>query len=153
MVNKINPEALEFLQMLVNQPLSYGIKSPDMDLYDFGFGRLIEVTDRHNRGKKVAAYTLHATCRFKVIWRNGERRVDKYDEDTPCEQFHSEIKRLIGLNVKRVALSEKNDLWFDFGDYWMVFATFENGEESWRFFTFLDSDTPHLVASDSWLDF
>ena len=33
-----------------------------------------------------------------------------------------------------------------------VFVTFENGEESWRFFT-SNTDIPHLVASNSWLHF
>lgn len=34
----------------------------------------------------------------------------------------------------------------------MVFATFENGEESWRYFT-CNKDEPHLVASDLGLEF
>lgn len=140
-----------FLQTLLDQPLCYGIKSPDTELYDFGFGRLVEVTSLRGEKREICTHILHVLCRFKVIWRNGERRVEKYYEDTPCEKFHSEIKRLIGLPVKRVGLSDKNDLWLDFGDYWVVFATTEDGEESWRFFT-SDKDGPHLVASDSWLD-
>ena len=130
----------------------YAIKSPDTELYDFGFGELVEVVNRRGIRKRIGTHTLHALCRFKVIWRNCEHRVDKYYEDTPCEKFHSESKRLIGPKVRQVELSDKNDLWLDFGDYWVVFATFENGEESWRFFT-SDIDDPHLVASDSWLHF
>lgn len=143
--------ALAFLQRLINQPLCYGIKSPDMDLYDFGFGKHTEIVNWRNEKQDVCVFTLHVTCRFKIIWRNGKRRVDKYYEDTPCEEFHSEIKRLIGLHVKRVGLSDKNDLWLDFGDYWVVFVTFEDVEESWCFFTFDESNT-YLVASDSYLD-
>ncbi len=145
-------EAIEFLQTLVHQPLCYGLKSPDLDLYDFGFGDVISVVNLQGKEQEVCTYNLHVTCRFKVIWKNGECRVDKYHENTPCEKFHCEIKRLIGMKVSKVALSDKNDLWLDFGDYWVVFATFENGEESWRFFTF-NIDIPHLVASDSWLCF
>lgn len=141
-------DALEFLQTLVDQPLCYGLKSPNMDLYDFGFGNLMTVQEN----EEVCTHVLHVICRFKVIWKNGERRVYKYTEDTPCEKFHSEIKHLIGMKVNRVALSDKNDLWLDFGDYWVVFVTFETGEESWRFFTF-NMDDPHLVASNSWLRF
>ncbi len=152
MDSNIIEKAVSFLQTLVDQPLCYGIKSPDTELYDFGFGPLTEVTDRKGKKREICTYILHALCQFKVIWRNGECRVDKYYEDTPCEIFHSEFQRFIGLKVKRVALSDKNDLWLDFGDYWMVFATFENGEESWRFFT-AEIDSPHLVAADSWLDF
>ena len=130
----------------------YAIKSPDTDLYDFEFGELVEVVNRRGTQKKIGTHILHAIGRFKVIWKNGEHRVDKYYEDTSCEKFHAKIQHLFGLKVKRVTVSAKNDLWLDFGDYWIVFATFENGEESWRFFT-SGTDTPHLVASDSWLHF
>ena len=142
--------ALEYLQNLVDQSLRYGIKSPNMDLYDFGFNNAIDVSNLHEN--KKSTYVLHIMCRFKVIWKKGAHRVDRYYEDTPCEKFHSEIKKLIGMKVLRVALSDKNDLWLDFGDCWVVFITFENGEESWRFFT-SSIDDPHLVSSDSWLYF
>lgn len=148
----IRQAAIDFLHSLVGQPLLYAIKSPDTDLYDFGFGKLDGLLNRHGKQKKICTHILHATCRFKVMWKNREQRVDKYYEDTSCEKFHADIQPLFGMKVKRVALSDKNDLWLDLGDYWIVFATFENGEESWRFFT-NDIDVPHLVASDSWLDF
>ena len=145
-------DTLAFLQTLVGLPLCYGLKSPDMDLYDLGFGNMGDVMNPCGERKGVCTHILHVICRFKVIWKNGEHRIDKYNEDTPCEKFHSEVKRLIGLKVRRVALSDKNDLWLDFGDCWVAFATFENGEESWRLFT-SDIGVPHLVASDSWLHF
>lgn len=140
----------EFLQTLVNQTLCYGIKSPDMDLYDFGFSN--RVLDFDKDAKEAYAHFLHVVCRFKVIWRRGKRRIVIYDEDTPSEKFQTECSRLVGLNVRCALLSEKNDLWLDFGDCWVVFATFENGEESWRLFT-PKVEGPCLVASDAWLDF
>ena len=148
----IRKNANVFLNALIGQPLLYALKSPDTELYDFGFGEPVETTNHRGNRKIIGTYTLHALCRFKVIWRNGEHRVDNYYEDTPCELLRSEIKRLIGLRVRQVALSDKNDFWLDFGDYWVAFATFESGEESWRFFT-SNVDDPHLVASDSWLRF
>ncbi len=141
----------EYLQTLVEQPLCYGIKSPDMDLYDFGFGDTVTI-DCNGKTRDVCIHILHVQCRFEVIWRNGERCIDIYDEDTSAESFSTDVIPLIGLKVKRVALSDKNDLWLDFGDCWVVFATFENGEESWRYFMY-NTDDPHLVASDSWLRF
>ena len=146
-------KAMDFLNTLLGQSLTYAIKSPDMDLYDFGFGEEIEVKFSKSPPRKVAPYTVHALCRFQVIWRNGEKKVARYYEDTPCEIFHSEIKSLIGLKVSRVALSDKNDLWLDFGDYWVVFATYESDEESWRFFKTYDSASSHLVASAEDLEF
>lgn len=145
-------KGIEFLNALKGMPLLYALKSPDTELYDFGFGEWKEIVNRCGRPKKIATYTLHALCRFKVIARGFEHKVDKYYEDTPCEMFHSEINRLLGLIIRRVALSDKNDLWLDFGDYWIVFVTFEDDEESWRLFT-INNDLPHLVASNSWLDF
>ena len=148
----IRDDAISYLHSLTDQPLLYAIKSPDTELYEFGLGEQVEVVNRCGKRKKIGTYILHALCRFKVIWKVGAHRVDKYYEDTPFERFHAEIRYLLGLKVRRVALSDKNDLWLDFGDYWIVFATYENGEESWRFFT-SSRDFPHLGASDSWLYF
>ncbi len=70
-------DALEILRTLVDLPLCYGLKSPDMDLYDFGFGNIVNVMDSYWGRTEVCTRTLHVTCRFKVIWKNGERRVYK----------------------------------------------------------------------------
>lgn len=95
----------EFLQTLVNQTLCYGIKSPDMDLYDFGFSN--RVLDFDKDAKEAYTHFLHVVCRFKVIWRRGKRRIVIYDEDTPSEKFQTECSRLVGLNVRCALLSEK----------------------------------------------
>ena len=152
METTIRKLSLAFLNSLVGHPLLYAVKSPDTELYDFGFGKLVETENRRGKRKTVGTQSLHVLCRFKVIWKTGKKRLDIYHEDTPSEKFYSEVKQLIGLNVKRIALSDKNDLWIDFDDCWIVFATFENGEESWRFFVW-DRAVPHLVASNLWLDF
>lgn len=125
-----------------------------MDLYDFGFGGFIEVPSffKPGRIRRMHKLILHVTCRFKIIHRVGVKCIDRYYEDTPCEEFHTNIQSLIGLTVKRVGLSDKNDSWLDFGDYWIAFATFETNEESWRYFTW-DNFDPHLVAADTWLEF
>lgn len=149
--SKIITKATELLQALIGQPLCYGLKSSDMNFYDFGFGELIEETDSYGVKRKTSNYILHVTCRFKVIWKTGTCHTDKYYEDTPSEKFDSDFKDLIGLCVKRVVLSEKNDLWLDFEDCWVVFATFEDGEESWRLF-FSDMSKPHIVATDLKID-
>lgn len=148
-----NSCALEYLQMLVGQPITYAYKASDLDLYDFGFGSTIERLNWRGEKRQVCSFVLHATCRFKIIHRpNGITKcVERFYEDTLSEVFRASIQRLFSLKVRRVALSDKNDLWLDFGECWMVFATFEDGEESWRFFA-SDEAMPHLVASDLWLD-
>ena len=148
--NNIREQAMEFLELLIDKPLCYGFKSSAWDLYDFGFGPLRHVPSRRNPKRKVGAFVLHVTCRFKIVCKIGKSRVKRFYEDTTSEEFHCAIQPVIGLPVKRVALSEENDLWLDFGDYWIVFVTYENNEESWRFFTFTD-DARHLVASDRWI--
>ena len=143
---------MEFLQNLTAQSLCYATKSPDTELYEFGFGSIVESCRLDSPTGKIGTYILHVICRFKIIQKTEENQVFRYYEDTPAQKFGSDIQALIGLKVQRVGLSEKNDLWLDFGNYWVVFATFENYEESWRLFV-ADANAPHLVASGFWLKF
>ena len=138
----------DFLNQLLNQPLSYAIKYPDTELYGFGFGEERETDDQI----MLPPYILHVLCRFKIIYKDGSRKVQICHEDTEPKAFNKKIEPLIGLSVKRVGLSDKNDLWLDFGAYWVVFATFEDGDEAWRFFI-SGSDKPHLVATNEVLEF
>ena len=145
---------LEYLQLLVGQPISYAYKSSDLDLYDFGFGETIERINRYGETRCVCSFAVHATCRIKLIYRpNGITKcVERFYEDTLREVFSAGIQCVLNRKIKRVGLSDKNDLWLDTGDYWIVFATFEDNEESWRFFA-PDGESPHLVASNAWIVF
>lgn len=139
----------EFVQMLVGKSLYYCLKSPDTELYDLGF------LDNNCKTKEVTEcdeLALHAICCFKLIIPNSSCRSILFDAETSRNQVNSQFKSLIGLPIKRIALSEKNDLWLDFGNYWLVFITSEDGEESWRLFD-PNSDAPHLVATDTWIGF
>ena len=154
MEEKINQQqAMEYLNQLNSKPLAYGTKFHNWDLYDIGFGNCVNVPCELRPGtfKNVAEFTLHILCRFKIINRGTIRSVKRYYEDTPSEEFGHDIQHLIGKKIKRVGLSDKNDLWLDLDDYWIVFATFETGEESWRFMP-RDRQHPHLVAADTWLE-
>lgn len=143
-------EAEEFLRPLVGQPLRYALKSPDTELYDFGFGKPVEVT-RLGIRRRIGTYSIHALCRFKILWENSERGAEEYRENTPSEEFSMKIRHLIGREIMELGLSEKNDLWLDLGDCRIVWTTYENGEESWRFLA-ADTNVPHLVASNSWIE-
>ena len=136
-----------FLDSIIGQKLAYAIKSPDTELYDFGFGEERETEDK----RMLPPYILHVLCRFKIIHKDGSTKVQICHEDTTPNVFNKKIEPLIGLSVKRVGLSDKNDLWLDFGAYWVVFATFED-DEAWRFFI-SGSDMPHLVATNEVLEF
>ena len=94
------------------------------------------------RTNKVVQFTMDGT-----ILKTEYVATKQY---TPPEIFTTNIMQLVGLVVKRFALSDKFDLWIDLGDYWIVFVIWEDETESWRFFT-PESDDPHLVVSSSWL--
>ncbi|MDD6034240.1 MAG: hypothetical protein PUC47_12335 [Oscillospiraceae bacterium] len=141
---------LDFLRTLVGQQLRYGIKSPDMDLYDFGFGEWMQYTGVNGEMHDVCTLTLHVACGFRVFWKDGGCLT--FDANTSSEAFHFAVKRILGLRVKRVWLSDKNDLRLDFGECRVVFITREDGEESWRCFR-MDGDGAHLVASNLLLDY
>ena len=130
-----------YLQRLIDCPLQYGIKSYDMDLYDLGFG---EIADH-------PSFAIHTTGEIKLIQRRKDKRVKRFNEASSYINFYQEIRPLIGLHVERIALSDKNDLWLDLNEYWIVCITREDQEESWRFFE-PRSNSPHLIAADTWLE-
>lgn len=147
----LNHKAVEYIQMLISQPLCCGIKSERTELYVFRFGCVANAPNLH--GESVTSiYNLHILCGFKIIRKIGKKSIKEYSSNSLPSIFKNDINHLIGLTVKRVKLSDKNDLWIDFGDYWMVFVTNEDGEESWRFFSSCEN-SPHLVASDKWVRF
>lgn len=139
-----NNELDGLLREMIGCQLCYGIKSPDTELYDFGFGCFH--SDQNVKEERFP-FVLHVLCPFKVIKRSVRKYVKYYDSTTSYEQFSEDVQPLCGLKIKRIALGEENDLWIDYGEYWMVFLTYQDGEESWRLFTPY-SDLPHWVASD-----
>ena len=147
MGSNTNLSPMDYLNSIIAQPLVYAMKSPDTELYDFGFGEPVLHPCRNGDLRQIAMYSLHALCRFELIDKTGSNTTTKFYEDTPSGQFQGTIAPVLGRRVKRIALSEKNDLWIDFGEYWIVFVSFENEEESWRFFS-ADREMPHLVASN-----
>lgn len=134
-------EANIYLQKLIGQPLCYGIKSYDMDLYDLGFGE----------AANHPAFAIHSTSEIKLIQRTQDKKTKIFNGNSCYIDFSNNINPLIGLSVERIALSDKNDLWLDLNKYWIVFITREDQEESWRFFE-PRSKLPHLVVSDTWLE-
>lgn len=141
-----------YLDEIVGLSLSQGFKLPGFDdMYIFGFGSIRE-EERRGKKVKIAQYNIHAQCSFLIEYRDGSRRVDKYSEETSSEKFEFDIKKLIGLTVQYAKLSEKNDLFLRVGEYRIIFATWENSEESWRYLLTTDRNSPHLIASDTSLE-
>lgn len=139
-------ETLDLLQMLVGHPLWYAIKSPDMDLYDFGFGK------PKAPGNTVSEYVVHAVCHVHLIWNDETRPREIFTGDTPAQEFHTAIQPLIGKTVRQVKIKRLHSLRLFFDDCRIVFATNEDDEESWRLFA-CEKDWPHMVASYYFLSF
>ncbi len=143
-------KALKYLNVLVDTTLCYGIKSPNLDLFDFGFGELKEFQDSRGKIRKTSSYVLHAMCPFKLMLQDGTKRIKLFDAEVSCEKFNEFYKGWQDFSVKKVGLSDKNDLYLDFGDFWLVFITAENNIESWRFFE-TNNLNSHLVVASSWI--
>ena len=134
------------LRKLVGCPLCYGLKSPNMDLYDFGFGECKEVIDWRGGKKLLSTYVIHAVCGIKILRHHQNSGSVIYTGDSDSELFHNDIQKLLGLTVNRIALSEKNDLWLDLGEYWLILITYEDEKESWRYFAY-DIPSIDVIAS------
>lgn len=143
-------EANDFLQVLEGQPLRYGLKSPDMDLYDIGFGDEIERIGGKGRLIKVSKYTVHCLCRITIYWENGNK--SEYDGESYYIDFYNEIQKMTGLCIQKVELQDNNNLWIDLGQCKMLFTTVRKRYESWRLFT-PGSPKEHLVAGYHWLHY
>ena len=141
-------EAQTFLATVEGKKLLYGKKSPDMDLYDFGFGEYVEYANAIGKITMKPKYVLHPSCRFKVFWR--EKKIfDEFDEHTTSKDFELYIEKLIGSTVQRAVILRENELIIDFGCCYLRFYCHKNGIESWRYFIIKGT---HLVASDRWLE-
>ena len=141
-------EAIKYLNALIGKPVKYIIKSPDMNLYDFGFGDTFAVEGALGL-HRMCEYTMHtSSSAIRVFWDNEEE--SEYSGNTSSKEVSLLSERLMNSIVKSVALNDKNDLCIDFEICRMVVVTFEDAEESWRVFH-VDVDRPHLVAADSWI--
>lgn len=141
---------LLFLHQLIGKMFVYGIKSPDCDLYDFGFGDVDSVNKSTNPVETCDLF-LHFTCRFIVIYKGTNNR-KCYDEFVTQEEFEKEIKPFLGMVIKNVKFSKQNDLIIDFDRVRIILVTFSDKEESWRLFS-KKIDNLHLVVSNSWMEF
>lgn len=133
------------INSLVGQQLRYSIKSPDMDLFDLGFGQAITFVNANNVQQEACQHTIHLVCGLFIFWKNG--RKEEFHGNSLASVFNNNTQPLIGETVRRVALSDKNDLWLDLGQCHIVIVTLDDGEESWRLFT-PGANTPHLIATN-----
>lgn len=141
-----------FLQQLIGTPLSYAVKHSQYELYGFGFGKdAIHLT--HDGSKiKVSFFTLHALCDIKIIRRIDCKVIGCYSGYSSSAVFRTDVQKLLGKKVKDVQFGSQNNLWINLGDYAIILETNDDGEESWRFFTYDDRNI-HLVVSDTYMEF
>ena len=139
----------EYLTHLIDSTLLYAVKSIDMNLFDIGFYRMERRTDGSNHIAVSQEFSLHVTCALSIIRQGNKRTV--YYGDCDKKRFERDISTMIGLRVFGISLGEDNSLMICFDDCSIEIVPADDGEESWRFFK-IGEDSPHLVASDEWID-
>ncbi len=125
-----------FLSQLVGMVVIRAEKSPDMNLFDFGF-------EGNEALKEHYPYILHALCAIQVDTEDEHSEI--YYGDTSTEAFATVCAQLIGQKVENVHVIDGNDLMIWLERTAVRFLVADDGYESWRFF---GKRTRHLVASD-----
>ena len=149
-MNKCREYALTTLLKLVGCCFRYGLKSHNMDLYDLGFGEDVHFLNCLGNTQTACKHTLHFTCGIKLFWKDG--RINEFGPTTESPMFSVAVEPLIGTVVRRIALSDKNDLWIDLDSCKMVIVTYEDSHESWRYFS-PGTGSSHLISSGQHLYF
>ena len=143
----------DFLQKLVGLELFYGIKAPDLHFYDLGFGCPVESESYDQTKRVLSPYILHVTCDFEIVWKNNSH-VDSFNCETHKEFFdHYFLTQLKGLIIEHVTLKNNNELNLHLKNCCITFSPFNDDVESWRIFSTIDKEAPHLVASSIKIDF
>lgn len=143
-------EAEDLLCTIIGQPLLFGIKSPDMLFFDFGFGDIVPA--HFDAGAKwIGRYSLHADCRVKIIEIITGREW-LFSSNDSNEFFQNSLINLINHRVKKFFIEERNNLRIEIGDYWIVCETWDGDEESWRYFEHY-TDKAHCIGTSEnlWL--
>ena len=126
----------------------YGTKSPDMDLYDLGFGEDAIYQNFWGNMQRACKYAIHLTCSLKLFWRDGHTA--EYSASSDYTAFSNEIQPLIGKTVKSVSLNHKNDFFIEFDECCLIIITRNDLNESWRLFA-PGENTLHLVSNSKYL--
>jgi len=148
----ISEKALEYIKLLIGEPL-YGI-CREADMGDIGFGMPITVKNHRGVERIKSSFALHLQCPFRIVSKDkiiftaydiyldysGEWMPEMswdvlgknlYDKRTK-EWFESNPS----LKVENVEMSMQGDLKviFNNGDKLEVFVNHSTDDECWRFF-------------------
>lgn len=136
--------AKRMLNKLIGHPIIYAIKSPDMDLCDFGFG----FSNDYQFAKDGTAcmqplFAIHSVC-LVGIQEKHSNNTNWSSWDTPATIFKKMFQVCLGCTVKTVCISKRGNLTIDLGVYIVKFIANDPLEENWRFFRLGLSDK-HVV--------
>lgn len=126
--------------LLLGATIDYALKSPDMNLYDFGFTYHLPNSPA---SQKIA---LHVMCSF--VAKIGTFEEKRYYGDSSNLHFYEHFNCLIGKSVCGISLGEKGDLGINFGQSHIKITPADDGNESWRIFCDCKYSS-HLVVSDT----
>ena len=136
----------EYLSSIIGLPLHYVLKSPDTELYDFGFGEPRKIDNWYGKTRRLCPYTLHVLCDFSVLDSRERIAEIEFNGNSTPEMVEPVMKGLIGKKVQAVKIIQDHDLIIEFEFKRLWFITNSDFEESWRFFA-TDLKQPHIVAS------
>ncbi len=140
-------ESYPYLSVIIGTTLNYGTKSPDFSLYNLGFGTEIMREDYKGNLCAFSEYSIH--CVEGIVLYSNHKRQEYGYEDLQFT-FESAISPFVGLVVRKITLSDKNDLWIDMGKCQLVIVTSEDNEESWRFLS--SAHGYHIISSNKWIE-
>ena len=136
-------DATSALQSIIGCAFRFGIKSPDMDLYQIGFGEDVVFINYFGNRQEASKYAIHFTCGLHLDWSDGKQI--EYDSQSDAKTFHREIESLIGLPVKTAEVLANNNVFIDLGLCKLEIVVREDGDESWRFFQ-PGQNSDHIVC-------
>lgn len=136
--------AIRRLDEIIGYPLIYTIKSPDMDLCNFGFGFAGEYPSaKHDSTYVRPIFAIHSVC---LVSLQDKRTgiTEHIFEDTPHTVFGNTFHNVLGGIVKRVAITKRGNLSVELESHIIKFTATYIDEENWRFFR-LESPEKHIV--------
>ncbi|HEZ7986801.1 MAG TPA: hypothetical protein RWO09_07695 [Ruminococcus sp.] len=161
----ISEKAVNYIQLLLKQPLLYIDREADM--IDIGFGQYIPFVNHRGEYKKSPKYALHLQCSFRLISRisgiivtSSDIYLDengKFMQECKWDKLNANRYDIIlskwkfinkDLVVEDISINNCGDLFIVLNNEYVieVFVNNSTDDECWRLFS-NNIDEEHLVVS------
>lgn len=161
----ISKKALNYIRVLLKQPLLY--VSREADMLDIGFGEYIPFINHKGEHTKKPQFALHVQCPFRLVSKSGEIIVTAFDmylnengeymQENEWDKLNTNrYDRILNnwklvntkLVVESISINNRGDLFVVLNneDTIEVFVNNSTNHECWRLLSF-NTDKEHLVVS------